>query len=89
MSTRVGFGQRRIRVTPEAIEGWLTSGGKVETDLPDDARFVRMYPDEKGRWYYIVLESETWDELPEAAEIPEMDVDVRMQPITFKISAEP
>ena len=85
MSSRVGYGQRRVCVTPEAIEAWLVNGGMVKTNLPDDARFLRMYPEKKGRWYYVVLESEEWDEIEEGMEIPEFDIEVEDNPITLKV----
>ena len=72
MSARVGYGQRRIKVTPEVIEAWLVNGGRVRTDLPDDARFVRMWPSDRGDCYILVFESSEWDELEEGEEIPEI-----------------
>lgn len=85
MSTRVGYGQRRVRVSPEAIEAWLVNGDVVTTDLPDDARFIRMYPEDKGRWYFLVFESEEWDELAESEEIPDVDIEVQDMPIRLKV----
>lgn len=85
MSSRVGFGQRRVRVTAEALEAWLVNGGMVKTDLPDDAHFLRMYPEQKGRWYFLVFESEEWDEIPEGAEIPEKEIEVQDTPIRLKV----
>lgn len=85
MSARVGYGQRRVKVTPEAVEGWLIKGGMVHTDLPNDARFLRVYPAVDGSVYYFVFESEEWEEVPEGVEIPEMGVRVREQPITLKV----
>lgn len=76
MSTRVGYGQRRIRVTPEVIEAWLINENAVRTDLPDDTRFVRMYPTDTGEAYYLVFESSEWDELKEGEEIPEAHISV-------------
>lgn len=85
MSARTGYGQRRVYVTPEAIEGWLVNEEFVRTNLPDDARFVRMYPEEEGRAYVMVFESEEWEELAEGEEIPKMDVTVEESTFTFKI----
>lgn len=76
MSARGGYGQRRIEVTPEAIESWLVNESSVETNLPDDARFVRMWPTDTGRAYIMVFESKTWDEVPEGLEIPKHDIRV-------------
>lgn len=72
MSTRPNHGQRRVRVTPEVLEAWLINGDAVETDLPENARFVRMYPesDEPHGCYALIFESPEWDELREAEEIP-------------------
>lgn len=73
MSSRVGYGQRRIRVTPEVIEAWLVQGNAVETDLPKDARLMGMWPprdgDEKDT-VTLIFESEQWDEIPEGGQIP-------------------
>lgn len=70
MSSRVGYGQRRMKVTPELIEAWLVNGNAVKTDLPEDARFVRMWPKDTGDCYVLVFESVEWDELAEGQEIP-------------------
>jgi hypothetical protein len=70
MSVRVGYGQRRIKVTPEVIEAWLVYGNAVKTDLPDDARFVRLWQSDTQNAYLMVFESKEWDELAEGEEIP-------------------
>ena len=86
MSSRVGYGQRRVRVSPEAIEAWMVNGNLVQTNLPEDARFLRIYPESRGRWYYFIFESEEWEELLEGEEIPDMDVEVQQSPIVLKVS---
>lgn len=70
MSHAPGKGQRMIRATPELFEAWLVNGNAVKTDLPENARFVRLWPDEFGRGYYMVFESSEWDELAEGEKIP-------------------
>ena len=85
MSSRVGYGQRRVRVTAEVIEAWLVNESKVRAGLPEDARFLRMYPEERGRWYYLVFESGEWDELVEGEEIPDLGVEVQESPITLRV----
>lgn len=85
MSGRNGYGQRRVRVTPAALEQWLVNGNAVNTNLPDDARFLRLYSGDKGRCYFFVFESETWDPLMEGEEIPELDVEVEERPLAIKI----
>lgn len=75
MSSRNNYGQRRVEVTAAVIEAWMVNENRVRTDLPDDARFVRMYPDDKG-CYYFVFESSEWDELQEAETIPKIQPEV-------------
>lgn len=75
MSIREGYGQRRIHVTGEVFEAWLVNEQRVTTDLPDDARFVRLYPREKGD-YFLVFESREWDELEEGEAIPRIEASV-------------
>ena len=75
MSARPNYGQRRIHVTPEVIEAWLVNENRVTADLPDDARFVRMYARDRGG-YYLVFESTEWDELAEGENIPKGSVTV-------------
>jgi len=70
MSVKGGYGQRRIKVTPEVIEAWLVYGNAVKTDLPEDARFIRLWPKDTGDCYILVFESSEWDELAEGEEIP-------------------
>jgi hypothetical protein len=70
MSVKAGYGQRRIKVTPEVIEAWLVYGNAVKTDLPEDARFIRLWPKDAGDCYILVFESSEWDELAEGEEIP-------------------
>jgi hypothetical protein len=70
MSTRVGYGQKRILVTPEVIEAWLVHGNAIKTDLPDDARFLRLWQKDTGDGYMLVFESTEWEELAEGMEIP-------------------
>lgn len=76
MSARVSIGQRRLVVTPEAIEAWLVNGNAVKTNLPEDARFLRLWPKDTGDAYVLVFESEQWEELDEGKEIPKLDVEV-------------
>lgn len=85
MSTAVGLGQRRVLVSPEAIEAWLVKGKPIKTNLPNDARLLRLFPEETGDCYVLVFESEEWDELAEGEEIPKMTIEVQENPITFKI----
>jgi hypothetical protein len=73
MSVREDYGQRRVHVTAEVFEAWLVNENRVTTDLPDDARFVRLYPREKGD-YFLVFESREWDELKEGESIPQIEV---------------
>lgn len=75
MSARRRYGQRRVYVTPEVFEAWLINENRVTTDLPDDARFVRLYARDKGG-YFLVFESEEWDELEEGENIPKASVTV-------------
>lgn len=89
MSIRDGWGQRRIKISPEAIEAWMVGGKAIVTNLPDDARFVRMFPSETGDCYYLVFESAAWDELAEGEKIPEFDVEVRDKEQLIKIEATP
>lgn len=71
MSKRVGYGQRRIKITPELIEAMLVNPAEqVSVDLPSDARFVRMWPADVGWHYVMVFESSEWEELDEGEEIP-------------------
>jgi len=70
MSKRVGVGQRRIEVTPELIELLFVEGGSTGLELPEDARFVRLWAMDTGRGYVLVFESKEWDELEEGEEIP-------------------
>ena len=74
MSTRVGYGQRRVFVSPEAFEMWLVNEGRVRTNLPDDARFVRLWEKDDGSCYIMVFESSEWDELEEGEQIPKLEV---------------
>lgn len=76
MSSRVKYGQRRVIVTPEALEAWLVNSNIVRTGLPADARFVRLYPRDDGRGYTLVFESIQWDELEEGEEIPKLAVEI-------------
>lgn len=78
MSQRHNYGQRRIRVTPEVIEAWLVNENAVETDLPEDARFVRLYPDSDESYgcYFLVFESSQWEELREGEPIPLIEPEV-------------
>lgn len=76
MSHRSGYGQRRFVVTPEAIEAWMINGKPVETNLPDDARFVRLWATDDGRGYTVVFESAEWDELAEGELIPEHKIEI-------------
>lgn len=72
-SSRVGYGQRRVRVTPELIEAWLVGGKSVVTDLPEDARLCAIWPPQDTDTrdtVTLVFESEEWDELAEAGRIP-------------------
>jgi len=73
MSVREGYGQRRVAVSAEAIEGWLVNGRAVNTNLPDDARFLRMIPRDK-EGYFLVFESAEWEELNEGEPIPRFTV---------------
>lgn len=75
MSAREGYGQRRIRVTAELFEAWLVNQNRVTTDLPDDARFVRLYARKHGG-YFLVFESSEWDELKEGEPIPRIEASV-------------
>ena len=77
MSARVGYGQRRIKVTPELIEAWLIRGDAIETDLPQNARFLRMWPTDVGNGYMLVFESKEWEELEEGEEIPQITPEVK------------
>lgn len=71
MSTnRVGYGQRRVRITPELIELLLVRGKALEMDLPEDARLTSLYHADGGDTYYLIFESEAWDELAEGEELP-------------------
>lgn len=71
MSTnRSGYGQRRMRVTPELIELLLVRGKAHKVDLPEDARLTSMYHAETGESYYLVFESKAWDELKEGEQLP-------------------
>jgi len=69
-SNRVGCGQRRVKVTPEVLEAWLVTGGRVQTDLPEDARLASLWHSDMGDCYYLLFESEAWDELAEGQEVP-------------------
>ena len=78
MSSRVSVGQRRVHVTAEVIEALLVNDRqRIVTGLPEDARFVRQYPVEEGNGYMYVFESESWDELAEGEEIPQLMVEVK------------
>ena len=71
MSTnRVGYGQRRVRITPELIELLLVRGEGVKTDLPNDARLTSMYHADGGDSFYFIFESQEWDELEEGEQLP-------------------
>lgn len=85
MSSRPGFGQRRFRITPEVVESWMVNSGMVKTNLPEDARFLRMYPEKEGGCYYVIFESKEWDEIEEGAEIPGFGIEVENNPITLKV----
>lgn len=77
MSSRVGIGQRRVHVTPEAVEAlFVRDDQRIRTGLPDDARFVRQYPIDDGNGYMFVFESEQWDGLREGEEIPQLMTEV-------------
>jgi hypothetical protein len=76
MSVRKEYGQTRVLVTPEVIEAWLVNEQAVITDLPQDARFVRLYPTDQGRGYCMVFESYEWPERKEGEEIPLLEVEV-------------
>lgn len=76
MSARVDYGQRRVLVTPEAIEAWLVNDNRVKTNLPEDARFVRLWQRDTGEGYVFVFESLEWDELHEGEEIPKHPVEL-------------
>ena len=69
-------GKRRVEITPELL-GDIVAGGRVtNTDLPDDAECIRVYPAERGNTYFLVYESDEWDPLMEGETIPKTDVDV-------------
>lgn len=79
MSSREGYGQRRVIVTPEVFEAWLVNGNAARTDLPEDARFVNLWPPKDGdtrNTYTLIFESSEWDEVPEGADIPKQEVRV-------------
>lgn len=75
MSIQDGYGQRRVHVTAEVFEAWLVNEQRVRTDLPNDARFVRLYARDKGG-YFFVFESRQWDELMEGEAIPRIEATI-------------
>jgi hypothetical protein len=75
-SKRVDYGQRRVKISPEAIEAWLVYGNAVRTDLPEDARLCSLWHSDLGECYYLLFESQAWDEQVEAEEIPLITPDV-------------
>ena len=71
MSTnRVGYGQRRVRITPELIQLLLVRGKALDMDLPSDARLTSLYHADAGDTYYLIFESSEWDELDEGEQLP-------------------
>lgn len=75
MSAREGWGQRRVLITPEAIESYMVNEMRIKSNLPEDARFLRMYPRPKGD-YIMIFESSEWDELKEGEDIPKFEARV-------------
>jgi|AntDeeMinimDraft_4_1070355.scaffolds.fasta_scaffold41175_2 hypothetical protein len=85
MSARQGYGQRRIHVSTVLLEKFFTGNARIRTDLPKDARLVRMYPSEDGAVYIMIFESEEWDELYEAEIIPKIECTVTNEPISIVV----
>lgn len=79
MSARVQHGQRRVVVTPEVFEAWLVNENRVTTNLPEDARFVDLWPPDsasRNGTYTLLFESKEWDELAEGEDIPKLTPEV-------------
>jgi len=76
MSHAPGKGQRRVKVSAEAIEAWLVHGNAVVTDLPNDARFMSLWRTDAGDCYNLLFESAEWDELYEGEVIPELELSI-------------
>lgn len=86
MSAQQQYGQRRVLVTPEFIEDMLVRGCSLKTSLPDDARFLRMYPSEEAEGYFFVFESWEWEEKKEAEKVPR--IDVRVEQPNWKVEVK-
>lgn len=74
------MGERRLRLTRISLE-LLASvlrgegpGGPVETDAPSDLRVVGIEQPFSGlgSWAYLLVESASFDPVPEGASIPEI-----------------
>lgn len=68
--------QRRVYVTWEMLEAFLVAGRPAETNLPDDARLERIYPNETGGCYVFVFSSSEFDALQEGEWIPKHEMEV-------------
>lgn len=65
----------RVEVSTDFFAEILKGSREMETNVPEDASFIRMYPSERGSTYWIVLHSKTFRSLAEGEEIPEFVVE--------------
>ena len=65
---------RRVQVSTDFFAEILKGTSESETNVPEDASFIRMYPSEGGSTYWVVLHSAQFRPLEEGETIPKMEV---------------
>lgn len=68
---RHGHGQRQVEVSETFIAAAIQA--HADSDLPVDARMLRLHDDPDSRKLIAVFESKHWDGDEEAGSIPEVD----------------
>ncbi|AGM11390.1 hypothetical protein M199_gp276 [Halogranum tailed virus 1] len=67
---------KRVEVSKTFLADMLKSRRACETDLPEDAQFIELFPDFERDTYWLVLHSEEWDIVPEGGKIPRLEITV-------------
>jgi hypothetical protein len=68
---------KRIEVSADFLADMFKDQDyRCETTMPEDAEFVRMYPDIQRDTYWIVLWSDEWEVVPEGGKIPQFSITV-------------
>ena len=74
MTTKNEKGQRIVELTPELLEDFLVRGGRIKTDLPEDARLTSLWVDDVAWNYMLKFESSEWETMNEGERIPTIEV---------------